>query len=98
MENLTIQTNGICTKQNQLERVRRIWIFAKNETVIQIIRIYCKDFGMEFGIGKGAVLIMKNWKRETADRIEVQNQEIIKTLGENQNSKHLGILEADCIK
>ena len=38
-------------------------LFAKNkrelETLIQGIRIYCRDIGMEFGIEKCTMLVMK---------------------------------------
>ena len=41
-----------------------IKVFAKNEkeleTLIQTIRIYIQDIGMEFGIEKGSMLIMKS--------------------------------------
>ena len=51
-----------------------IKLFAKNEkeleTLIQTIRIYSKDIGMEFRIEKCALLIMKNRKREAAEGIE----------------------------
>ena len=44
-----------------------IKLFAKNEkeseTLIQAVRIYSQDIGMEFGIEKCAMLIMKSgWK------------------------------------
>ena len=43
---------------------------------------------------------VSNEKRETihAERIEQPNQEKIRTLGEKETYKHLGILEADTIK
>ena len=41
-------------------------IFAKNEkeleTLIQTVRIYCQDSGMEFDMGKCAMLLMKSVK------------------------------------
>ena len=52
-----------------------IKVFAKNEKeqeiLIQPIRIYNQDRGMEFGIEKYAMLIMKSGKRETAEGIEL---------------------------
>ena len=44
------------------------------------------------------MLIMNKGKRETTEGIELPNQENIKTLGENESYKYLGILEADMIK
>ena len=77
-------------------------IFAKNEkeqkTLIQIIRIYSQDIGMEFDTGKCAMLVMKNGKRETTERIKLPNQENIRALEEKETYKYLGILEFDTIK
>ena len=79
-----------------------IKVFAKNEkeleTLIQAVRIYSQDTGMEFGIEKCAMLIMKSGKRHMAERMELVNQEKIRTLGEKETYKCLGILKADTIK
>ena len=76
--------------------------FGKNDkelnTLIQTIRIYSQDIGMEFGIEKYAMLIMKGGKRETIERIEIPNPESIRTLGKKENNQYLGILEAGIIK
>ena len=65
--------------------IYKIKIFAKNkkelETLIQTIRIYSQDIGMEFGIEKCAMLIMKSVKRETAEGTELANQKSTWTLG-----------------
>ena len=53
---------------------------------------------MEFGIEKCALLVMKSGKRHLTDGIELPNQDKIRTLGENETYKYLGILEADTIK
>ena len=56
-----------------------IKLFAKNEreleTLIQTARIYSQDIGMEYGIEKCAMSVMKNGKRHMADGIELPNQE-----------------------
>ena len=62
------------------------------------VRIYSQDIGMEFSVEKCALLIMKSGKRHTPDRIELPNQDKIRTLGENDAYKCLRILEADTIK
>ena len=54
--------------------------------------------GMEFGIEKCALLVMKSGKRHLTDGIELPNQDKIRTLAENETYKYLGILEADIIK
>ena len=38
------------------------------------------------------------WKRETSEETELPNQENFRILGEQENYKYLGILEADIIK
>ena len=75
---------------------------AKNEkeqeTLIHAVRIYSQDMGLEFGIEKCAMLVMKSGKRHLTDGLELPNQDKIRTLGENKSYKYLGILEADTIK
>ena len=79
-----------------------IKLFAKNEkeleTLIHTVRIYSRDIGMEFGIEKYAMLVMKSGKRQLTDGIELPNQDQIKTPAEIETYKYLGILEADTIK
>ncbi len=41
---------------------------------------------------------LKTEKRQIREEIELPNQERIRTLGEKENYKYLGILEADNIK
>ena len=68
------------------------------ETLIQTIRIYRQDIGMEFGIEKCAMLLMKRGKTKAAKGIKLPNQKSIRTLGKHGNYKYLVILEADTIK
>ena len=53
---------------------------------------------MECGIKKCALLFMKSGKRHMTDGMELPNHDKIRTLGENETYKYLGILEADTIK
>ena len=62
------------------------------------MRIYSQNIGMEFGIEKCAMLVMKSGKRHMTEGIELPNQEKIRTLGKKETYKYLGILEADTIK
>ena len=75
---------------------------AKNEKELEIlkhtVRIYSQDIGMEFGIEKCALLVMKSGKRHLIDEIDLPNPDKIRTLTENETDKYLGILEADTIK
>ena len=56
-----------------------IKLFDKNqkelETLIQVVRIYSQDIGMEYGIDKYAMQIMKSGKKEMMKVMEVSNQE-----------------------
>ena len=76
-------------------------LFAKNEkelqTLKQVVRIHNPDIGMEFGKEKCAMLVMKSGKRHMK-KMEQPNQDKIRTLGENETDKYLGILEADTTK
>ena len=68
------------------------------ETLIHAVRIYSQDIGIEFGIEKCAMLVMKSDKRHLTYGIELPNQDKIRTLAENETYKYLGILDADTIK
>ena len=70
----------------------------KLETLIQKIRIYSQDIGMEFGVEKCAKLIMRSGKRQWTEVIALPNQEKISTLEEKEYYKFWGILEEDTIK
>ena len=89
-------------KTNHLMYMDDIKLFTKNEkdleTLIHTVIIYSQDIGMEFGIEKCAMLVMKSGKRHTTDGMELPNQDKMRTLGENEIYKYLGILEADTIK
>ena len=65
------------------------------ETLIHAVKIYSQDIGMEFGIEKCAMLVMKSDKRNLTDGLELPNQDKIRTLEENETYK---FLEADTIK
>ena len=77
-------------------------LFAKNEKeweiLIQTVRIYSQDIGMEFDIDKCAMSVIKSGNRHIKEGIELLNQEKIRTLGEKGSYKYFGILEADIIK
>ena len=86
-------------KINHFMYMDGIMIFAKNEkeqeTLLQTVRIYSQDIGMEFAVGKCALVIRKNGKRETGEEIEWPNQESMRMLGEKENFWYLRILEVD---
>ena len=68
------------------------------ETLIHAVRIYSQDIGMEFGIEKCDMLVVKSGKRHLTNRMELPNQDKIRMLREKETYKYLGILEADTIK
>ena len=75
---------------NHLMYIDGIKIFAKNKkklgALIQIIRIYILDIGMEFSIEKYAMLKVKGRKRESVEGIELLNQKCIRTFGEKETT------------
>ena len=89
-------------KKQQPNVIDDIKQFAKNdkelETLIQAVRIYSEDIGMELSIEKCAMLIMKSGKQQMAEGIELPNQERFRTLGKKETNNYLGIIEADTIK
>ena len=62
------------------------------------MRIYSQDIGMKFGIEKCAKQVMKSRKWDMTEGSELPNRVIIRTLGEKETIKFLGILKADTIK
>ena len=79
-----------------------IKLFAKNEeeleTLLHAVRIYRQKIGIEFGIKKCVIVVMKSSKRHLTEGKEFPNQNKIRTLGEKETYKYLGILEADTMK
>ena len=78
---------------NYLQKMKK-----KKETLIHAVRIYNQDVGMEFGVEKCAMLVMKCGKRRLTDAMKLRHQDKIRTLEEKETYKYLGILEADTIK
>ena len=69
-------------KINHLMYMDDIKLFAKNEreleTLIHAVRIYSQDIGMEFGIEKCAMHVMKSGKRHMIDGMELPNHDRIR--------------------
>ena len=89
-------------KINHIVYMDDIKLFAKSEkeleTIIHVVRITGQDIGMEFGIEKYAMLVMKIGKRYMTVGMELPNHDKIRTLGEKETYKYLVILEAGTIK
>ena len=62
-----------------------IKLFEKNEkeleTLIHRVRIYSQDIGMEFGIEKCSMQVVKSGKRHLTYGMELPNQEKARMLG-----------------
>ena len=75
-------------------------LYSRNEkgldSLVQTVRVFSEDIGMEFGIEKCAMLVMEKGKIVKSVSLELPGDKVIKSLqkGESYN-KYLGILEAD---
>ena len=99
LENAQLDANSANRKKNEVHG--RHQTFAKNENdlenLIQTVRIYSQDIRMEVDVEKCAMPVMKNGKGCLTEGVKLPNQVVIRTLGEKETYKYLGILEADTI-
>ena len=65
------------------------------DSLVQTVRVFSEDIGMEFGIEKCSMLVMKKGKIVKSVGIEFPDGKVIKSLHEGESYKYLGILEAD---
>ena len=74
-------------------------LYANNEksleSLIQTVRVFSNNIGMEFGVEKCAVLKMKKGKMANSDEIALPNKTTMKGLKEGDSCKYLGIMQAD---
>ena len=68
------------------------------DQLVQTVRILSEDIGMEFGISKCALLVMKRGKFCQRDGIGLPISQEIRAREEGETYKYLGVLEADEIK
>ena len=69
------------------------------ETLMNTVRVFSDDIGMQFGIDKCAITVIKRGKLDNRNNdIVLGNQEKITSLDENNCYKYLGMLEVDNIK
>ena len=64
------------------------------DSLVQTVRVFSEDIGMEFGIEKCVMLVMEKGKTVKAVGIELPEGKAIKQQ-EGESYKYLGILEAD---
>ena len=88
-------------KLNHLLFMDDLKLFGKSDgqidSLVQTVFTFSEDIGMEFGLKKCGVVILKKGKLVRFDGIHLPNQEIIKEVNENGYT-YLGILELDEIK
>ena len=65
------------------------------DSLVQTVRVFSEDIGMEFGIEKCAMLVMKKGKIVKSVGIELSDGKVINSLQEGESYKYLGILDAD---
>ena len=63
--------------------------------LVQTVRVFSEDIGIEFGIEKCAMLVMEKGKIVKSVGIELPDGKVIKSLQEGERYMYLGILEAD---
>ena len=85
-------------KLNHLLFMDDLKLFEKSDdqidSLVQIVFTFSEDIGMEFGLKKCGVVILKKGKLVKFDGIYLPNQEIMKEVDENGYT-YLGILELD---
>ena len=77
-------------------------LYASNEksleSLIQTVRVFSNDTGMEFGVEKCTVLTMKKGKMANSDGIALPNKTTIEGLKESDSYKYLGVIPTDGMK
>ena len=86
-------------KINHLLFMDDLKLYSRSEkgldSLVQTVRVFSADVGMEFGIEKCAMLVMEKGKNVKSVGIELPNGKVIKSLQEGESCKYLEILEAD---
>ena len=86
-------------KINHLLFIDDLKLYSRSEkgldSLVQTVRVFSEDIGMEFDIEKCATLVMEKGKTAKSVGIELPDGKVIKSLQEGESYKYLGILEAD---
>ena len=61
------------------------------DSLVQKVRVFSEDIGMEFGTEKCATLVMEKENIVKSVGIELPNGKVIKSLQEGESYKYLGI-------
>ena len=62
------------------------------EALVELVRVYSNDIGMEFGIDKCAVLVIKRGVKVRTEGIVLPNGEVMKSV-DSEGYRYLGVLE-----
>ena len=85
------------SKINHLIFLDDLKLYSRSEkgldSLVQTVRVFSEDIGMEFGIQKCTMLVME--KGKIVKLIELPDGKVIKSLQEGESYKYLGILEAE---
>ena len=89
-------------KLNHLLFMDDLKLYAKSETgldsLVQTVHMFSNDIGMEFGVEKCAVMVIRRGKLARSDDIILPDESVIKGLAEGDAYKYLGVLEAEEVK
>ena len=67
------------------------------DSLVQTVRVFSEDVGMEFGIEKCALLVTEKGKIVKSVGIEMPDGKVLKSLQEIKSHRNLDILEAKTI-
>ena len=84
---------------NDLLFMNDLKLYSRNEkgldSLVQAIRVFSEDIGMQFGKEKCAMLVIEKGKIVKSVGIQLPDGKDIKSLQEGESYKYLGILEAE---
>ena len=77
-------------------------LYGRNEmeinSLVHTVRVFSSDIGMNFGIEKFAMMVMKRGKLDKSEGIRLSDGRIIRSIGDDiAGYRYLGVLEADGI-
>ena len=85
---------------NHLLFMNDLKLYGRNkeelERLVEIVHIYSKDIGMEFGLDKSGMLVIRKGVKVRSVKIELLDGEVITKLDE-KGYKYLGILQSDTV-
>ena len=98
----TYQFSSMKEKINHLLFMDDLKLYAKNkkglDSLVQTVRIFSDDIGMEFGIYTCTTLVLKRGKLTKFDEISLPDGTVMKVLIEEAVYKYLGVIQADQIR